>query len=267
MKFDLYAISNIENGLNVNDEYFTLHLPYSICEGVLIEPVSGTIDQGTFDSWEPLMGKEKADILRRVEYALVHRFRPASQDQDKQEKDSEDLLRDLAALLRLIRPSWQRARLMRGYVMGDGKFSVTGSDDPADIDEVPENQKLFGLRNRDAVDLKTHSAAFLKAMRGEFWKFRMAVQFHELGHFQDKHPKARYLLWCSAIEAIYTSNKQRGSHVAKERIKWFLGPQTNIYASGELSDLVPNPGITISGIVDDLYDVRNYIAHGDRLPG
>jgi hypothetical protein len=137
--------------------------------------------------------------------------------------------------------------------------------------EVPEIQKLFHLRNEDADDLRTYFPAFLRAMDDNIWKFKMAVQFHELGYWSYDYElkKGRYLLWASAIESLYTTHNgnHRGSRVATERIKWFLGGQTSIYSSGELSDaLLSDPHITIGSIVDDLYQVRNYIAHGDKIP-
>jgi hypothetical protein len=70
----------------------------------------------------------------------------------------------------------------------------------------------------------------------------------------------------SAIEGLYTSTAEQGSNVAKARIKWFLGASTSIYPPGELSDLLADPDINIDGILDELYNMRNYIAHGDRLP-
>ena len=146
---------------------------------------------------------------------------------------------------------------------------MTGFDvPPLHLLEVPEVQKLFKLRNNDAEDLKTYAPEFLRAMRGEFWKFRMAVQFHELGHFQPLDWKARYLLWCSAIESIYTSHawEHQGSLVATSRIKWFIGAATNIYAPGDISRLLEHPNLTVGGIVGDLYEMRNFIAHGDKIP-
>ena len=96
----------------------------------------------------------------------------------------------------------------------------------------------------------------------------MAVQFHELGHFQPLDWKARYLLWCSAIESLYTSKNRehKGSLVATSRIKWFLGENTNIYPPGDLPNFVRNPNLTIGMVVGDVYELRNYLAHGDRVP-
>ena len=189
------------------------------------------------------------------------------QDSDS---DSEKLVKMLAACLRLIRPMRQRALLMRGKVLaGDGSFDVMGFDiPPLHLIEMPDVQKFFHLRNQDADDLRTYAPHFLHAMRGEFWKFRMAVQFYELGHFQALDWKARYLQWCSAIESIYTSHSRehQGSLVATSRIKWFLGAGTYIYAPGDISNLLQDPKIKIDQIVDDLYEMRNFMAHGDKIP-
>lgn len=162
----------------------------------------------------------------------------------------------------------QRASLMRGELREDGTLDVQHLEHPVDLMEVPEVQKLFHLRNRDVDLLRAVANDFLRAMQGEFWKFRMAVDFHQAGHFQDRYWKARYLLWCSAVEAIFTSDhpEHRGSFVAKERIKWFLGTTTSIYDPGDIPNFVPQPDITVGDVVDDMYRVRNFIAHGDRIP-
>jgi hypothetical protein len=45
-----------------------------------------------------------------------------------------------------------------------------------------------------------------------------------------------------------------------------LGAETPIYEAGDLPDFLPKTNILIRDVVDQLYDVRNYIAHGDRVP-
>jgi hypothetical protein len=67
---------------------------------------------------------------------------------------------------------------------------------------------------------------------------------------------------------LYTSHSfdHQGKLVATERIKWFLGPKTSIYEKGDIPDFILNqPTISIGDVVDRLYDVRNYIAHGDII--
>jgi hypothetical protein len=76
------------------------------------------------------------------------------------------------------------------------------------------------------------------------------------------------MLWASAIESLYTSNSfdHPGSLVAKERIKWFLGESTSIYPKGELSNFEIDPKITVGAIIGPMYSVRNFLAHGERVP-
>ena len=159
---------------------------------------------------------------------------------------------------------------MRGVVRDeDGTFDVSGFELPAIYGhEVPEVQKYFDVRNRDANDLRTYVPDFLREIRNPIIsKFRMAVQFHDLGHFSSDW-KARYLLWSSAVESIFTTHNRehQGTRVATARIKWFLGERTSIYAPGDLTRLLEDPTITVGNIVDDVYAVRNYLAHGDRIP-
>jgi hypothetical protein len=282
MKFTLYPIYWLAGG--ADDEHFDLgKLPFDVTDGVRIEAVSERFREGEFDHTKQKLGEDVVEVLEGVRYALVHRYQPEpAVDVDEHtgkftvigshehNEHSEALIRKLAACLRLIRPMRQHALLMRGNIREeDGSFDVMGFDVPTlHIQEVPELQTLFSLRNRDADDLRRYAPEFLRGMQGQFWKFRMAVQFHELGHFQPLDWKARYLLWCSAIESIYTSHdwEHQGSLVAISRIKWFLGEETSIYAPGDISELLHDPHITIRQIVGDLYEMRNFLAHGDRIP-
>ena len=54
--------------------------------------------------------------------------------------------------------------------------------------------------------------------------------------------------------------------MAKERIRWFLGPDTRIYEPGDIQGGQPEVKTTIGEVLDDLYELRNVIAHGDRTP-
>lgn len=277
MKFTLYPIYWVA-GPGDDKPLDVARLPFNVTDGVRVEAVSNLFDKGVLDSARETLGKEIAEKLTRVRHALVHRYCPnpitdpitgQTVGEQQMSKPSEGLVRNIAACLRLIRPMRQDAFLMHGDIREDGTFNVSGYDVPfLHLIEVPEVQRLFKFRNCDADDLRSHAPEFLRAMRGEFWKFRMAVQFHELGHFQPLYWKARYLLWCSAIESIYTTHhpEHKGSRVAIARIKWFLGENTSIYAQGDIPSFCQDPRITIGQILGHLYELRNHIAHGDRIP-
>jgi hypothetical protein len=270
----LYAIHGIGNAWD--DEPFDVsRLPFDLGHGVSIEDVSGLLGADAFSEYVTQeMGTRSVQRLRQLRFALVHRYDrfPIIVDGRIVAEKGDDigsiqLLRNTAACLRLIRPMRQDASLMYGSIMNDGTFEIGGFDHPYDLLETPQNQKHFNLRTRDAEELKARLPEFLRAMSGEFWKFRMSVQFHELGHFQHRDKKARFLLWSSAIESLYTSHSRdhQGGLVAKERIKWFLGENTSIYPKGELLNFIADPKLTVGNTLDDLYDMRNYHAHGDKL--
>jgi hypothetical protein len=55
--------------------------------------------------------------------------------------------------------------------------------------------------------------------------------------------------------------------VAEQRIKWFLGADTSIYDAGDIPGYIrPRPNITVGSVVEDLYALRNCVAHGDKVP-
>jgi hypothetical protein len=164
----------------------------------------------------------------------------------------------------------QFALMINGPLEPDGVIKIQSFDHPVHLMEIPEIQKGFTLRDRDLRELQSVAPHFLTAMAGEYWKFRMPVSLYEAGHFQDRLWKARFSLWTSAIEAIFTSQtkdrEHSGSMVAKARIKWFLGENTKIYFPGDVPSFAPRQEPTINDVLDDLYEVRNCIAHGDKVP-
>lgn len=263
--FPIYALADI-----IDPEPFDMRvLPFQVIEDVTVEDVTPMFNNDTFNWVQNELGKRDLKELKGVKYAIVHRYtseKVANGGVDDME--SERKIRNLTACLRLIRPMRQTASLMRGELGPEGKIDVQHFEHPHELLELPEVQKLFHLRVADLTLLKAVAQQFLRAMGNES-KFRMAVQFHEAGHFQDWYWKARYSLWCSALEALYTSQTpgHQGSLVAKERIKWFLGANTSIYDPGDVPDFVhPQPNISVGAVVDDLYTLRNLIAHGDRVP-
>lgn len=249
-------------------------LPELIMQDVTIENVSSMFTANSWDLFKALLSQRDMQTLTQVEYAIVHRFNPAQSFIGSviinPEQRSKQMLERLAACLRLIRPMKQFAMRISGSMRTDGTIDVRGFEEPAHLVEVPSIQKGFFLRNRDIAELKTVANDFLRAMDGEYWKFRVPVSLFDGGHFLDRQWKSRFSLWASAIEGIYTSQspdrEHSGSRVAKARIKWFLGPKTPIYAPGDVKSYTPQDAPMVEDVLDDLYEVRNCIAHGDKVP-
>jgi hypothetical protein len=281
-QFCLYPIQRtaqaITRGGIDDDDFDTSALPIALIEGAGIEDISSRIRDDEFEYLKGHLADESIKQLKRVQFAIVHRAPHVEIDHQGKYVLSHDLMlrsenivAELAACLRLIRPTSQKTQMLSGEIRSDGTFSTRRFNSPLTFVDAPENQKQFTVRTADIDELVFYAPLFRSAMHGPNWKFRMAVSMHEAGHFQNTDWKARFFLWTSALEALFTSKglgwrEHSGSLVASERIKDLLGPNTSIYAGGELSSLIPDPGITVAGIIGEVYCLRNHIAHGDKVP-
>ena len=228
-------------------------------------------NDGTWKWVEGEIGRHDLKVLEGVKHAIVHRYASSEHGTGEAEMESARVVHEMAACLRLIRPMRQFALRINGSLQANGVIQIQSFDHPVHLMEIPAVQKGFTLRDRDLRGLRSVAPQFVTAMAGEYWKFRMPVSLYEAGHFQDREWKARFSLWTSAIEAIFTSQtkdrEHSGSFVAKARIKWFLGENTKIYAPGDVPSFMPaQDEPTIGEVIDDLYEVRNCIAHGDKVP-
>lgn len=279
-RFSLYPIGRLAQGAprGLDDDNFDLALlPFEVAPGVHIEDVSPIIRGGDFEIHKPGIGEYRFRELQRIKYAIIHRYPQHGQDADTgrylvdtaQTAKSRELVQELAACLRIIRPVTVHADFCEGRVADDGELFHINFNEPIPGFSLPINQRLFALRKEDLEDLRFYAPIFKAAMAGPFWKFRMAVQMYDTGYFQSEHWKLRFFLWTSALEALFTSqttSEHRGSRVAKERIKAHLGANSSIYPPSEISRLEPNPALTVTNTVDEIYCLRNHIAHGDKIP-
>jgi hypothetical protein len=156
-----------------------------------------------------------------------------------------------------------------GSVGNDGSLNNIHFDHPIPFLSSLSNQTVMAIRTQDVQDLKSVFPQFRTAMEGNYWKFRMSVDMFQSGYFQQTHWKLRFFMWTAALEALFTSHsspQHRGSLVAKERVKHLLGATTLIYPAGELSQYEPDPHLTVENVIDEIYCLRNHIAHGDKVP-
>jgi hypothetical protein len=245
------------------DRFSPAELPFEVVPGLTVEDVENLLREGAFDLWKAMLGESLFEKIGRVRYAFVHRY-----GGDEAERQ---LTSYAASCLRLIRP--MRLSVLsaaHGEISKDGSFDVRSFDLSERLTgvEVIEAHKLSTLRDEDARSLRLLLPAFVRACEGDFWKFRMAIQFHDLGYFQSFNWKPRFLLWASALESIYTSHNRdhQGSRVAIARIKWFLDENTRVYPPGDWPRVIPDCALTLGDVLDDLYELRNFVAHGDKVP-
>jgi hypothetical protein len=279
-QFCLYPIERTARAfpIGVDDEDFDATiLPINVIEGATIEDVSSLINAHEFEIFRPPLGTDAVRNLERIKYAIIHRFPDHDVDSSgnfiagpELLERSQNIVAEIAACLRLIRPTSQHTQMCWGDIKNDGTLYNIAFNNPLDFVDAPQNQKLFRVRTSDLHELIFYAPLFRAAMHGPNWKYRMAVQMHEAGHFQNTNWKARFFLWTSALESLFSSQtrdrQHAGSLVASERVKFLLGENSPIYPPGELTSLQKNPNLTVGAVIRELYCPRNHIAHGDKVP-
>ncbi len=263
--FALYPIVGV-NRDSVEDPFEDSVLPAQIVPGVTIEDARKLFPEDSFKLWSAHLAKRQLDSLKRVRFVIVNRYDEFNGISGQKQQQAEGLAWNVGLCLRLIRPMQQDASLIGGRVMPGGSLYVERFENPEEM-TVLSVQKLFRLRNKDVDRLKVVAPMFLAGIKGKS-KFNISAEFFNAGYFSTRYWQARFNLWCTALEALFTSNHtdHRGSLVAKERIRFFLGPKTLIYEAGDIPSDQPQPSTTVEGVLDDLYELRNCMAHGDYPP-
>jgi hypothetical protein len=244
-------------------------LPFTILPDVEVADVSDLLPAAMFEYLRAEVGRHRMRVFDgQVKHALVHRYEearelPRNEEEEKAAKVEAELLNEVFACSRIIRPT-RRLGSVSGFLNPNGKVDQRQTTFPDNALDVPEALKLFAFRNKDLENLRSVIDTFLKAMHGEYWLFRMAVQFCYMG-YEVNDWKGRFLCWgSSALHALYSPNSEK----LVRRIKAFLGEGELIYPPGEHPEfefLAADP-TTVGDVIEDINIVRNCIAHGERIP-
>jgi hypothetical protein len=244
-------------------------LPFSIMQNVEVADVSELLPPSMFENLKAEVGRHKMRFFDgTVKHAFVHRYdeHPEAftfQESSKIAKRNDELLNEVFACSRIVRPT-RRQGSVTGYLNDDGTVGLRQTTFPDSALDVPEALKLFAFRNRDLESLRALIGTFLKTIHGEYWPFRMALQYYYMG-YEVNDWKGRYLYWgSSALHALYSPSSDK----LVRRIKGFLGEGTLIYPPAEHPEFefLQPEATTIGDVIEDINVVRNCIAHGERIP-
>jgi hypothetical protein len=278
-KFSMFPLDKIATrwGGLLDGSFDDTLLPFEVFQGVFIENVSSLIPKDEFDYCKAELGTNLIEHLEHIKYGLIHRFPTFELDastgamkfEHEIAEDSKILIEQAVACLRLIRPFVQHPQFLGGSVGDDGSLRHIHFNHPIPFLSSLPNQTIMAIRTQDVKELKSVFPLFRTAMLGNYWKFRMSVDMFQSGYFQQTHWKLRFFMWTAALEALFTSHsspEHRGGLVAKERVKELLGATTLIYPSGDLSQYESDPHLTVGSVIDEIYCLRNHLAHGDKVP-
>ena len=256
--------------------------PYQILASarLTIENLSDLITETTFSLWntECTVSKRTAESLKAITFAIVHRRSTSSPTDEGMFSPSISLIDHASSCLALIRPTRKsRVSHIRGVIKADGTFDPQGFSVREGHADVPEIQKIFGVKEDDIRLLTEVLPEFVQLYRTDqngkmpdYEPLRMAVQLYGEGYALS-YWKASHILWWSAIEALYGSNED----AARARIYAFFGNKNlldgyncPIYEKRDIPTYFtapPNSLHTLGKMVPLIYEVRNASAHGQKV--
>src|SRR6266550_4276498 len=138
-KLTLYPIHDIAQPWD--DEPFDLNLlPFQLSDSLSIRDVSTLFDdKETFGIVDMALSPDDARKVRNIRYAIVHEYEDATdlmRDPYKEtpEERSENLTRNAAACLTIIRPMRQGAMLAQGTINENGHLSFSTFEHPTELE-------------------------------------------------------------------------------------------------------------------------------------
>ncbi|MCU1244082.1 MAG: hypothetical protein JWO71_4808 [Candidatus Acidoferrum typicum] len=243
-------------------------LPFVVLPDIEVADVSDLLPPAMFEYLRAEVGGHRMRVFHgNVKHALVHKYEEPEEwrldeQQKKEVKAKGELINEVFACSRIVRPT-RRLGSVSGYLTTEGRLNPGQTTFPDNALDVPEALKLFAFRNRDLEELRILIGTFLTAMHGEYWPFRMAVQYYYMG-YEVNDWKGRFLYWGSAaLHALYSPKSEK----LVRRIKAFLGETTLIYPPDEHPEFefLPAEPTTVGDVIEDINIVRNCIAHGERI--
>jgi hypothetical protein len=144
-RLTLYPIAGVA-GPWEDEPFDESKLPAPIASDVTVENVTPLFSRDAWSFAENQVGKRDLETLKRVKHAIVHRYFSGRYGTGISEQESADLVHNLAACLRLIRPMRQYALVINGSLQPDDTISIQSFDHPSNSLKSPTSKKdfLFG---------------------------------------------------------------------------------------------------------------------------
>ena len=148
-------------------------LPFGILPDVEVADVSDLLPPVIFEHLRTEVGRHRMRVFDgQAKHALVHRYEedrelPRDEEQEKSAKVKAELLNEVFACSRIIRPT-RRLGSVSGILNPNGTVDQRQATFPDNALDVPEALKLFAFRNKDLENLRSVIGTFLKSMHGEY---------------------------------------------------------------------------------------------------
>jgi hypothetical protein len=243
--------------------------------GVRVEDFSERMAKLSLGVWQRAFSEDQMKEIKNWSTCLVHRYQ-APPTIGEAESDSGNFLGYIIAHLRLIAPN-RTSRNDELYLQVTG----SGGLDPFRCSKSPFWPQIH-LTDSEKVVLGI-SLSHLETLKSwmpwivEFWRHWRAyyplwvsLDFLEKFYLEYNSFRARHLFRVMALEALLCSehDKDYGRQALKSKLPKLLGWHCDLYATYQ-NDLITArlPVLPLTDrLIDDMYTLRNKVAHGDQMP-
>ena len=224
------------------------------------------MENADFSLWaRDYLSKEDVKKIQDWQYALVNYCDEEQYLHSDPEALSRELVHRIFIGLRIIRPSSVPYQYLHAQIQPDGSFEPSGFMRAEMRLTVFPCDSWSPIRGKDAELLKAIAPALLRAYQTDCQPVKRAMRVLEVGYISE-FPEVTQLMWIAGLEALFTSTSYSGAAAAIHRIRQFLGSKTRVYEQSDFSSHVSVPSFTLKNVLEDIYKVRNKLAHGEWIP-
>ena len=262
LDFDLFHVD-----AKVPDEGFDLGF------GITVEDFSKKMAKLNLGVWEKAFSDDQMKEIQGWSTCLVHRYK-SSPTVGSAENESSNLLGYVIAHLRLLAPNrTTRADRLHLLVKSSGDldaYSCSKAGHWPQIHLTDCEKGILGVRLKDLEKLKSWMPWVSKFSKewAKHYPLWVSLHFNEKFYGESESFRARHLFRVLALEALLCFDKDYGQQALRAKIPKLLGWRYNLYApycNSSINCFLPDLPLT-DKLIDDMYTLRNKVAHGDRMP-
>jgi hypothetical protein len=243
--------------------------------GVTVEDFSEHMAKLSLGVWKGAFSHDQMEDLQEWSTCLVRRYR-AAPTIGPAENDSSNFLGYVIAHLRLIIPNRTSRTDELHLQVTDSEeldaFSCSKSSFWPQIHLTDCEKAISGIKLEHLSKLKLWMpwiSEFSKNWR-KYYPLWVSLSFFEKFYTEFESFRARHLFRVMALEALLCSeqDKDYGRQALRSKIPKLLGWHYDLYSPyhHDLITFCPPELPLTDKLVDDMYTLRNKVAHGDQMP-
>jgi hypothetical protein len=243
--------------------------------GVRLEDFSGRMASLSLGVWKRAFSEDQMKEIKNWSTCLVHRYQ-SPPTIGEAENDSGNLLGYIIAHLRLIalnRTSRNDELYLQVTASGElDPFRCSKSSFWPQIHLTDSEKVVLGIRLKHLETLKSWMPWIVEFCRDwrAYYPLWVSLDFLEKFYLEYSSFRARHLFRVMALEALLCSehDKDYGRQALKSKLPKLLGWHCDLYAPYQ-NDLIGSrlPVLPLTDqLIDDMYTLRNKVAHGDQMP-